>query len=66
LSQLAQEFAAKVPKLEFSPAEIMSLLLANKQSPRHAIASVDTWIERSREERKKFARTGSWALGDNE
>lgn len=41
LPQLAQEFVAKVPKLEFSSAEIMSLLLANKQSPRHAIASVD-------------------------
>ncbi|KAF2788651.1 mitochondrial chaperone bcs1 [Melanomma pulvis-pyrius CBS 109.77] len=38
LPQLAQEFVVKVPKLEFSPAEIMSLLIANKQRPRHAIA----------------------------
>ncbi|KAF2177369.1 putative mitochondrial chaperone bcs1 [Zopfia rhizophila CBS 207.26] len=66
LPQLAQEFVAKVPKLEFSPAEIMSLLLANKQSPRHAIASVDTWMERIREERRKFTRTNSWALDDND
>ncbi|KAF2194997.1 putative mitochondrial chaperone bcs1 [Zopfia rhizophila CBS 207.26] len=66
LPQLAQEFVTKVPKLEFSPAEVMSLLLANKQSPRHAIVSVDTWIERIREERKKLTRTNSWALDDND
>lgn len=33
LPRLAREFVAKIPKLEFSPAEIMSLSLANKQSP---------------------------------
>ncbi|KAH8708411.1 P-loop containing nucleoside triphosphate hydrolase protein [Phaeosphaeriaceae sp. PMI808] len=62
LPQLVQEFMAKVPKLEFSPAEIMSLLLANKQSPRHAIASVDTWVERIRKERNKFGKANSCAL----
>jgi chaperone BCS1 len=66
LPQLAQEFVAKIPKLEFSPAEIISLLLANKQSPRHAIASVDTWMERIRDERRKFSRTNSWALDNDD
>jgi chaperone BCS1 len=56
-------FAAKVPKLEFSPAE-MSLLLANKQSPRQAIDNVDAWMEKIREERKKLKRTDSWVLDE--
>lgn len=43
-------FAATVPKLEFSPAKIMSLLLANKQSPRHAIADVVVEDQRRKEE----------------
>ncbi|KAF2191745.1 P-loop containing nucleoside triphosphate hydrolase protein [Zopfia rhizophila CBS 207.26] len=66
LPKLAQEFAAKVPKLEFSPAEIMSHLLVNKQSPLNAIAGVDTWVKKIREERMKFTRTNSWTLGDND
>jgi chaperone BCS1 len=60
----AEEFTAKVPKLEFSPAEIMSLLLANKQSPQQAIDNVDAWIERIREERKRFKRADSWVLNE--
>ncbi|KAH8704295.1 hypothetical protein GQ44DRAFT_716928 [Phaeosphaeriaceae sp. PMI808] len=66
LSQLAQEFVAEIPEEQFSPAEIMSLLLENKQSPRHAIAGVDTWVEKIREERKKFGRANSWALDDSD
>jgi chaperone BCS1 len=62
--KLAEKFAAKVPKLEFSPAEIMSLLLANKQSPRQAIDSVDAWIDKIREERKKLKRADSWVLNE--
>ena len=62
--KLAEEFAAKVPKLEFSRAEIMSLLLASKQSPRQAIDNVDAWMEKIREERKKLKRADSWVLDD--
>ncbi|KAH8706865.1 BCS1 N terminal-domain-containing protein [Phaeosphaeriaceae sp. PMI808] len=62
--ELAKEFAVKVPKLEFSPAEIMSLLLANKQSPRQAINDVDAWMETVREEKKKLKRADSWVLND--
>jgi chaperone BCS1 len=40
LLDLAQVFVAKVPKLEFSPAEVLSFLLANKHPPHHAIANV--------------------------
>jgi chaperone BCS1 len=66
LSVLTQEFVAKIPKLVFSPAEIMSLLLANKQSPRHAIAGVDAWMETIKEERRKFPRIHSWALDEDD
>jgi chaperone BCS1 len=63
--KLAKEFAAKLPKLEFSQAEIMSLLLANKQSPQQAINNVDAWVEKIREERKKVKRVDSWVLNEN-
>lgn len=66
LEQLAQEFMAKVPKLDFSPAEILSHLLANKRSPSNAVASVETWIETTREEREKIDRASSWGLGGSD
>jgi len=66
LHQLAQEFAAKIPESEFSPAEIMSFLLANKHSPVRAVAGVGDWMERNREEGKRALRTNSWALDAND
>ncbi|KAL5370768.1 hypothetical protein DPSP01_014676 [Paraphaeosphaeria sporulosa] len=66
LYQLAKEFAAKIPEFEFSPAEIMSFLLANKHSPGLAVADVGAWMKESREERKRLSRTSSWALSDEE
>ncbi|KAF2176252.1 hypothetical protein K469DRAFT_607852, partial [Zopfia rhizophila CBS 207.26] len=56
---LVKEFIAKVPKLEFSLAKVMFLLLVNKQLPYNTITSIDTWVERIKEERKKFTRTNS-------
>jgi hypothetical protein len=38
---LAKEFAAKVLKLEFSLAEILSFLLEYKQSPREVVDNVE-------------------------
>lgn len=64
--QLAKELAAKIPEFEFSPAEIMSFLLANKHLPHRAVANVDAWMEKNREERKKLSRTDSWALNDED
>lgn len=64
--QLAKELAAKIPEFEFSPAEIMSFLLANKHLPRRAVADVDAWMKKNREDRKKLSRTGSWALNDED
>ncbi|PVH91525.1 putative mitochondrial chaperone bcs1 [Periconia macrospinosa] len=66
LLPLAQEFVAKVPRLEFSPAEILSFLLENKHSPHHAIANVAVWMEKLQGERTKLTRTTSWALDDDD
>jgi chaperone BCS1 len=50
---LAEQFTAKVPELEFSPAEIQSFLVVNKYLPGMAVANMDQWITKTREERKK-------------
>lgn len=62
LLHLGQEFVAKVPTLEFSPAEILSFSLANKHSPHHAIANVAARMEKLKEERTRLTRISSWAL----
>jgi chaperone BCS1 len=53
-----------MPELEFSPAEVMSLLLANKQSPRKAVDNVGKWIEQTREEKKKVKGIDSLMLSE--
>jgi mitochondrial chaperone BCS1 len=53
VERLAKVFAAKVLKLEFSPAEILLCLLEHKQSPREAVDNVEAWITRIMEDRKK-------------
>jgi chaperone BCS1 len=53
VERLAEAFAAKVPELEFSPAEISSFLLDHRQSPEEAIDNVEAWMARIREERKE-------------
>jgi mitochondrial chaperone BCS1 len=40
VEQLAKEFAAKVPKLEFSPAEILLFLLEYKYLPGEAVDNI--------------------------
>lgn len=56
---LEQEFIAKVLKLEFSLAKILSFLLVNKYSLHYAIANVVAWIEKLKEERTKLTRITS-------
>jgi hypothetical protein len=53
VEQLATEFAARAPERGFSPAEIQSFLLVNKQSPGMAVANVGQWVTDIMEERKK-------------
>jgi chaperone BCS1 len=45
VERLAEEFAAEVPQLEFSPAEILSFLSGYRKSPEEAIGNVSKLIE---------------------
>ena len=51
VEQLAKEFAAQLPKEEFSPAEIFSLLLEYKHSATKALQSSQEWVVKMRKER---------------
>jgi mitochondrial chaperone BCS1 len=66
VERLADDFARQVPELEFSSAEVLSLLLVHRHSREDAVANVDAWVTRTREEkRKKLNREDSWE-GDGE
>lgn len=41
---LAEEFAAKIPDQEFSPAEVMSFFASNFLSPEAAVSGVQRWM----------------------
>lgn len=59
LSDIAAEFAKKVPNDLFSPAEIQGFLLKRKKDPRRALGEVDKWVEGMLEQK----RTGGRVLG---
>jgi hypothetical protein len=44
---LAEEFAAKVPELKFSPAGILLFLLEYRQSPEEVINNMEQLISKS-------------------
>lgn len=48
---LAREYAARVPELEYSPAEILSFLLGRKESPEEVIDTVEVWMAKIMEDR---------------
>ncbi|KAK0628116.1 putative mitochondrial chaperone bcs1 [Bombardia bombarda] len=60
VERLAEAFVAKVPELQYSPAEVMSFLVVHKQSPKVALDNVDQWMDRIREERANVKRADSW------
>ncbi|KAB5575786.1 BCS1 N terminal-domain-containing protein [Coniochaeta sp. 2T2.1] len=45
LSQIAGEFAQKIPDGRFSPAEIQGFLLKRKKNPRKALEEVGAWVD---------------------
>jgi chaperone BCS1 len=51
---LAEEFAAKIPEREFSPAEVVSYFASNFQSREAAISGVEKWMATVRYEREKM------------
>ncbi|KAL8373114.1 hypothetical protein RB599_000364 [Gaeumannomyces hyphopodioides] len=50
--KLAADFVGQVPESEFSPAELLSLLIQHRLSPADAVANVQGWMARLREERR--------------
>lgn len=53
VNKLATKFAAAIPALKYSPAEIQGLLLKNKRNPEAAIEAIDEWIIETGKERKQ-------------
>jgi chaperone BCS1 len=51
---LANQFAARIPELEFSPAEVVSFLIENRLSSQEAVGNTGAWMARVRDERKKM------------
>ncbi|KAK8046144.1 mitochondrial chaperone BCS1-A [Apiospora saccharicola] len=45
LPDFAEQFAAKIPELKFSPAEIQGYLLKRKKHPLKAVEETDKWVE---------------------
>ena len=56
VERLAKGFAAKVPELKFSPAEIFSSLLEHRKSPEGAIDNVEQLISKPIEAKSKPPR----------
>ncbi|ROT34909.1 hypothetical protein SODALDRAFT_381884 [Sodiomyces alkalinus F11] len=50
---LSQEFAAKIPEHEFSPAEIQGFLMRHKHDPEAAIRLAEEWIVETRKQKKE-------------
>ncbi|KAL7946674.1 BCS1 N terminal domain-containing protein [Trichoderma barbatum] len=53
IEALSLEFSAKIPELEFSPAEIQGLLLRHKRSPEDVIEAADAWVVQTRKDKKE-------------
>jgi mitochondrial chaperone BCS1 len=53
VSDLADEFAEKIPAHEFSPAELQGFLLKHKRSPENAVAGAEEWVVEMRKEKKE-------------
>ncbi|KAK1711277.1 uncharacterized protein BDZ83DRAFT_590856, partial [Colletotrichum acutatum] len=56
--RLAVEFAAAIPELELSPADILSFLLANRGSPSSALADAAGLVSKTR-------KGGALRMGDS-
>ncbi|KAL2150762.1 hypothetical protein VTH82DRAFT_7325 [Thermothelomyces myriococcoides] len=53
VNELAEQFAAKIPAHEFSPAEIQGYLLKNKRDPEKAVEGAEDWVVATRKEKKE-------------
>jgi len=53
VEKLADEFAARIPAHEFSPAEIQGFLLKHKRAPEKAVEGAAEWVVEARKEKKE-------------
>jgi chaperone BCS1 len=60
VEQLADEFARRMPEGEFSPAEVLSILLEHRQNPEAVVANVEAWVARTREEKMRVRGGALW------
>lgn len=51
VDELADQFAAKIPAHEFSPAELQGFLMKNKRNPEAAVAGAQAWVVETRKEK---------------
>ncbi|WQF84234.1 Putative AAA+ ATPase domain, ATPase, AAA-type, core [Colletotrichum destructivum] len=63
VQRLAIEFAGVVPEQEFSPADILSFLLANRGSPSSALNDAKRWVSQVRGD-ETLSRSDSWVRSD--
>ncbi|EJP61099.1 mitochondrial chaperone BCS1 [Beauveria bassiana ARSEF 2860] len=49
IQELAVKFADRVPEMKYSPAKIISFLIAHRHSPRDAVENVISWVEKEGE-----------------
>ncbi|PVH70485.1 P-loop containing nucleoside triphosphate hydrolase protein [Cadophora sp. DSE1049] len=62
LRKLMTEFASKIPKQEFSAAEVQSFLMQYKRSPHMAVENAQEWVVSTREAKRQMRRADSWVL----
>ncbi|KAI1106607.1 BCS1 N terminal-domain-containing protein [Jackrogersella minutella] len=53
INTLADEFSAKIPEHEFSPAELQGYLMKHKRNAQAALENVEDFIERTRKDHKE-------------
>lgn len=51
IEKLADDFAARIPAHEFSPAELQGYLLKNKRDARGAVRGAEAWVVEARKEK---------------
>lgn len=51
IERLADDFAARVPAHEFSPAELQGFLMKNKRDAKGAVSGAEAWVVEARKEK---------------
>ena len=66
IQELAVKFADRVPEMKYSPAKILSFLIAHKHSPQDAVENVISWMNKGGEDLVPLRRQTSTMHKKNE